>query len=174
MIEIIPANASHIRDIQAVAEIAWRNAFRHILSPEQIDYMMNWMYSSKSLAEQMEQKNHRFFLALKNNKVVGYMSIEHNCEASGKTKIHKIYILPENQKSGIGQRLIAFASCEARNQNDRAIYLNVNKFNESAIAFYKCLGFALSKAEVIDIDNGFVMDDFVFEKTIVISDKNIR
>lgn len=163
MIEIIRANKTNIKDIQAVANVAWPHAFNYILSPEQIKYMMNWMYSSKSLAEQMEQKNHRFFLALKNGKAVGYMSIEHNCEASRKTKIHKIYILPEIQKMGIGQHLIAFASCEARKQNDRTIYLNVNKFNESAIAFYKRLGFALSKAEVIDIGNGFVMDDFVFE-----------
>jgi ribosomal protein S18 acetylase RimI-like enzyme len=43
--------------------------------------------------------------------------------------------------------------------------LNVNKRN-IAIRFYESIGFAITNEEVIDIGNGFVMDDFVMEKTI--------
>ena len=166
MIEIILADKNNIKDIQTVSNVAWPNTFKEILSPHQIKYMMNWMYSDESLQEQMYVKNHRYFLAKENDTFLGYMSIEHNCENSGKTKIHKIYILPDQQKKGIGKLLLERAIAETKKQNDSAIYLNVNKYNENAIGFYKKNGFFLAKEEVIDIGNGFIMDDYVFEKSV--------
>jgi len=125
------------------------------------------MYSDKSLQEQMEMDNHHYFLAKENDKFLGYMSIQHNCENTGKTKIHKIYILPDMQKKGIGKLLLNTAINETKMQNESAVYLNVNKYNENAIKFYQKTGFFLAKEEVIDIGNGFIMDDYVFEKEIV-------
>ncbi|MDO5523508.1 MAG: GNAT family N-acetyltransferase [Bacteroidia bacterium] len=166
MIEIIRAAKNNIRDIQAVSDVAWPHAFKDILSPSQIKYMMNWMYSDESLREQMDVKNHHYFLAKENDEFLGYMSVQHNCENTGKTKIHKIYILPDRQKKGIGKLLLCEAINEAKRHDSQAIYLNVNKYNETAIRFYEKNGFFLAKEEVIDIGNGFIMDDYVFEKTI--------
>ncbi len=166
MIQIVPATARHIKAIQEVSALAWPEAFKDILSASQIAYMMEWMYSDASLREQMKEKNHRYFLATSDDENVGYMSIEHNCENKGKTKIHKLYILPGQQKKGIGRLFIDFAGAKAREAGDTAVYLNVNKYNGNAIAFYKRTGFFLAKEEVIDIGNGFIMDDFVFERTI--------
>ncbi|MDO5665615.1 MAG: GNAT family N-acetyltransferase [Bacteroidia bacterium] len=166
MIEVIRANKNNIQDIQLIANIAWPTAFSNILSSDQIKYMMGWMYSDESLQEQMDVKNHRYFLAKVNEAFVGYMSIEHNCENSGKTKIHKIYILPDLQKKGIGKLLLGRAITETKEQNESAVYLNVNKYNENAIGFYEENGFFLAKEEVIDIGNGFIMDDYVFEKIV--------
>lgn len=166
MIEIIRADKNNIKDIQAMSNVAWPAAFKDILSPEQIEYMMSWMYSDESLCEQMEVKGHRYFLAKQNGNFLGYMSIEFNCGDTGKTKIHKIYILTGQQGKGIGKKLIETALKEAKKQANSALYLNVNKYNENAIGFYKKNGFFLAKEEVIDIGNGFVMDDYVFEKYI--------
>lgn len=163
MISIIYATNNDIPEIQKIAFSAWPYTFKDILSPQQIGYMMDWMYSTQSLQEQMEVKNHHYFLAKQNDKFSGYMSIEHNCENTGKTKIHKIYILPDLQKKGIGKQLLDRAISEAKLRNDRAVYLNVNKYNANAIGFYEKNGFFLAKEEVIDIGNGFVMDDYVFE-----------
>lgn len=167
MIEIRPASVHNIPDIRNVSAIAWPHAFKHILSPRQIEYMMDWMYSDASLREQMERKNHRYFLAKENDAYLGYMSIEHNCENTGKTKIHKIYLLPERQKTGIGKSLVNRAILEAKAENSTALYLNVNKYNDNAIGFYRNNGFFLTKEEVIDIGNGFVMDDYVFELNLL-------
>ncbi len=167
MTEILPATSAHISDIQDIAALAWPQAFKDILSASQIAYMMDWMYSEASLREQIEQKNHRYFLAKKDGEFVGYMSIEHNCDDLGKTKIHKIYILPDRQKTGIGKLMLSRAINEAKTANNKAVYLNVNKYNRSAIDFYKRNGFSLVKEEVIDIGNGFVMDDYVFELQLI-------
>ncbi len=165
IITITEATVADIATIQQVADEAWPVAFQEILSPHQIAYMMEMMYSYESLQAQLAQE-HRFFIARRDNSAVAYMSIEHNCEASGRTKIHKAYILPYIQRQGVGGLLFARAYEEARINGDSAIYLNVNKENERAIAFYYKEGFELIKQEVIDIGSGFVMDDFVFEKKL--------
>ncbi|MDR0333364.1 MAG: GNAT family N-acetyltransferase [Dysgonamonadaceae bacterium] len=167
MLNIISANISDIPTIQSVASCAWVHTFKVILSDSQITYMMQLMYSYESLCEQIEIQHHRYFLAKWQDTVVGYMSIEHNCENSGNTKIHKAYILPEKQQKGIGKLLFSVAEAKAKEAGDTAIYLNVNKNNTNAIAFYNRIGFSIIREEVIDIGNGFVMDDFVFEKTIL-------
>ena len=163
MLKIIQSDTSHIPAIQQVASLAWPDAFKEILSASQIAYMMQWMYSDESLREQMEKKGHRFFWATSNEKPVGYMSIEHHCEGTNKTKIHKIYLLPDVQRQGIGRMFLEMAQATAKEQRDTVLYLNVNKYNQRAIDFYRKTGFQLVKEEVIDIGNGFVMDDFVFE-----------
>jgi ribosomal protein S18 acetylase RimI-like enzyme len=166
MIEIIPATTDNIPDIQKISSVAWPHTFKDILSEEQIAYMMHWMYSDESLREQMEKQHHRYVLAKHGEEFVAYLSYEPNCENTGKTKIHKIYILPSHQRKGIGKLLFNFVMTKARETGEKAVYLNVNKNNRNAIDFYRRMGFYRAKEEVIDIGNGFVMDDYVFEKPL--------
>lgn len=165
MVTVIKADINNIKDIQTVAKTAWPAAFEELLSKSQIEYMMEMMYSDKSLREQME-KGHHFYLVKQKERFVGYMSIEHNCENSRRTKIHKIYVLPDLQKLGIGKTLLTTAVVEAKKRNEKAVYLNVNKYNSRAIGFYLRNGFERIKEEIIDIGNGFVMDDYVYEKSL--------
>ncbi|WP_373400667.1 GNAT family N-acetyltransferase [Algoriphagus halophilus] len=72
-------------------------------------------------------------------------------------------MLPSAQGKGIGKKLIEAIKELALEKNQYSILLNVNKYNEGAIKFYEYLGFVNIKSEVIDIGNGYVMDDFVFE-----------
>ena len=46
------------------------------------------------------------------------------------------------------------------------LILNVNKRNASAIAFYERCGLAVREAVVVDIGEGFVMDDYVMAKPL--------
>ena len=95
------ARLDEMEIIQSIARKTWPVTFRDILSEEQIDYMLEMMYSNKSLKEQIEVKHHKFLLSYTNNgkpanskhTYTGYLSYELNCNSSKKTKIHKIYIL---------------------------------------------------------------------------------
>jgi len=165
-LRIFEASTGNIINIQSIAKETWPKTFESILSPEQIRYMMNWMYSTASLTEQFSISN-RYFLAESEGKFLGFMSIENNCQQSGRTKIHKAYIVPSAQRKGIGHAFFDVAASEAIKSGDKAIYLNVNKSNQQAIAFYEKYGLKNIKSEVIDIGNGFVMDDYVFEKSII-------
>ena len=162
MIEVVKVNKQHIPTIRALAQEYWPVAFVSILSASQIAYMMEMMYSHSSLEGQMN-KGHQFAIASKNNEKVGYMSYETDCEGMGKTKIHKLYISPHYQRMGVGKAMVDFVSQQALLANNSALFLNVNKYNNKAISFYNKHQFQLVKEEEIDIGDGFIMDDYVFE-----------
>ena len=68
--------------------------------------------------------------------------------------------------------MVDLVAVEALDSGDKAVFLNVNKQNEGAIDFYKKHQFSLIKKEEIDIGNGFIMDDFVFELELTQSNIN--
>ena len=142
----------------------WPVAYGEILSKAQLDYMIDKFYNETALRE-LIQKGHVFYLAQDDNgKDVGFVSYEINSEPN-KTKIHKIYVLPETQGTGLGRQFFELVKEKAIENNQNAIFLNVNKYN-NAIHFYTKLGFVKVKDEVIDIGNGYVMDDYVMEVAI--------
>ena len=142
----------------------WPVAYGEILSKAQLDYMIHKFYNETALRELM-QKGHVFYLAQDDkDNYVGFVSYEINSEPN-KTKIHKIYVLPETQGTGLGRQFFELVKEKAIENNQNVIFLNVNKYN-NAIHFYNKLGFSKVKDEVIDIGNGYVMDDYVMEVNI--------
>ena len=142
----------------------WPVAYGEILSKAQLDYMIDKFYNETALRE-LIQKGHVFYLAQDDkDNYVGFVSYEINSEPN-KTKIHKIYVLPETQGTGLGRQFFELVKEKAIENQQNAIFLNVNKYN-NAMHFYTKLGFAKVKDEVIDIGNGYVMDDYVMEVAI--------
>jgi ribosomal protein S18 acetylase RimI-like enzyme len=159
------ANISDLPIIINLTKKIWPVAYGEIITMEQLDYMIDKFYTETALGELM-QKGHVFYLAQDdNNKYVGFVSYEINSEPN-KTKIHKIYVLPETQGTGLGRQFFELVKIKAIEQDQKAIFLNVNKFNH-AIHFYTKLGFTKVKDEVIDIGEGYVMDDYVMEVDII-------
>lgn len=165
MISILHNTDNCFTDIRAIANEVWPIAYRTILSKEQLSYMLQMMYSKEALQLQVRENKHHFILAMESNNPIGFASYEFNYSGSKKTKIHKIYILSSHQGKGIGKQLIDFIEKEAKKEYQDSLCLNVNKFN-NAQCFYKKVGFHVSCEEVIEIGNGFIMDDFVMEKII--------
>ena len=161
---LIQAKTSDIPVVIELTKIIWPVAYGEILSKVQLDYMIDKFYNETALIELM-QKGHVFYLAQDNNdNYVGFVSYEINSEPS-KTKIHKIYVLPETQGTGLGKQFFELVKQKAKENHQKAIFLNVNKYNK-AIHFYTKLGFIKVKDEVIDIGEGYVMDDYVMEVTL--------
>lgn len=165
MTKLITANKDHVLIIKELAKQLWPDSFASILSVEQIHYMMNLMYSIPSLEKQMNE-GHKFVIAQNEGQNIGYVSYETNHNATYKTKIHKLYISPIYQRKGVGKKMVDYVAQKALKSNNTALFLNVNKNNKTAISFYKKHGFFLVKEEVIDIGDGFIMDDFVFELSL--------
>jgi diamine N-acetyltransferase len=148
--------------VQSIAHQTWPTTFANILSPEQIKYMLNWMYDLKMLESQLEN-GHIFLLAEENEKELGFAGFELNYFGGKKAKLHKIYLLPEAQGKGVGKTLILEVADRARKSGQVSLLLNVNKYNQKAIDFYARMGFVEIYKEVIDIGNGYIMDDVVME-----------
>ncbi|SEO13100.1 Ribosomal protein S18 acetylase RimI [Flavobacterium sp. CF108] len=165
MITISEAGLSDIKIIQEITNITWPITYGEILTKEQLDYMLGLFYSEEALAKQIENKEQLFYLISDSESTIGFIGIEHNYNNKAITKIHKIYLLPETQGKGYGK--IVFESIEklALENNSTALLLNVNRFN-TALNFYKKLGFEIKETVDIEIGNGYLMEDYVMGKKL--------
>lgn len=147
--------------IKDLAYAIWPFTYGDILSEAQLDFMLDSFYSTANLERQMDN-GQIFELLLEDTNVIGFVAYELNCNETEWLKLHKIYLLPETQGKGFGKFMIDEIVRIAKSNNQQGIYLNVNKYN-TAKFFYEKVGFTIVKEEVIDIGNGYVMDDYVME-----------
>lgn len=160
---IVPAAPVDFPTIQSIAHRTWPDTFRAILSPVQIDYMLAMMYSEAAIREQVA-KGHKFHLLREEAEAVGYVS--HQIDyLPGTTKIHKIYLLPSTQGKGYGRALIERVEQTARAASQSVLRLDVN-YENPAVGFYEHLGFVKKERFNTDIGNGFLMEDWVMEKSL--------
>lgn len=164
MIQIVPATLEDLLIIQQIAYKTWPICYADIITKEQMDFMLNEFYDLDYLSKNIEN-GHRFLLANEGEIALGFASYEHHYKGENKTRIHKIYMLPAAQGNGIGLKLMNKVEELAKENNSKALSLNVNKYNK-AQDFYKKIGFKIVADEVIDIGNNFIMDDFKMEKEL--------
>jgi ribosomal protein S18 acetylase RimI-like enzyme len=161
MIHLEKINKTQLPIIKDLAYTIWPSTYGEILSKEQLNYMLDNFYSIENLSNQMNA-GQIFELLLEDNNVVGFVAYEFNCNDTGMLKIHKIYLLPETQGKGFGKFMIDEVIKIAKNNNQKGVFLNVNKYNKAKF-FYEKLGFKITKEEVIDIGNNYIMDDYQME-----------
>lgn len=165
MITISEATVKDIKTIQKITYKTWPVTYGKILSKGQLDYMLDLFYSDKALINQFEKKEQLFYLISEDEAALGFIGIEHNYKNETVTKIHKIYLLPETQGKGIGKKAIEQIEKMALENHSTALSLNVNRFN-SALSFYKKIGFEVINEVNIDIGNGYFMEDYILEKSL--------
>lgn len=165
MLVISEATTKDFKIIQEIAYESWPATYGAILSKKQIDYMLNLFYSEETLLENLNEKGHHFILVYEDNNCIGFASYEHNYSDKNVTRLHKIYLLPEAQGKGVGKLLIDSVEELAKENDSIAISLNVNKFNK-ALSFYQKIGFKVVDEEVIELDFGYLMEDYKMEKQL--------
>jgi diamine N-acetyltransferase len=165
MITIKTAGITDIKTIQDIAHATWPITYGEILSKEQLDYMMDLIYSDDSLMKQIQKQEQLFYMIFDASLIMAFIAIEHKYKNEAVTRIHKIYLLPETQGKGIGTLILAEIEKLAIENNSELLSLNVNRFNK-ALSFYNKQGFEIVAEENIAIGNGYLMEDFRMEKKI--------
>lgn len=162
IVQATPADVDIIRDIAADA---FPKTYGDILSEEQIDYMMEMMYSHDKLVRDIQQDGFHYYIAFYRKEPVGYLSVQK--QDTHTLYLDKIYIKPAMQKIGLGKDLIRKAEECGRQVCGKGahLYLRVNK-NNDAIGFYKHMGLTIEIEDKKDIGGGYYMDDFVMGKTL--------
>ena len=147
--------------IRSVSERTWPSTYGHIISQEQIDFMMDWMYSDDSLATQMETGCEFYIASIKKEDgkldAVGFCSVS---PEEGAHKLNKLYVLPTAQGTGAGKALLNKSIKVAKAAGSTSLFLQVNKLN-TAYTFYLKKDFIKESEFKFDIGNGFFMDDYV-------------
>lgn len=153
--------------IKELAETTWAVAYRDILSPGQMQYMLTQIYSPLSLEEQMLKKGHQFILAADaGEQPIGFASYSPaDPTEEAVYHLHKLYVLPSLQTKGTGSSLLQFVIEDSHKAGATAITLNVNRYNK-ALGFYLRNGFEITKEVDIDIGNGYYMNDYIMTRKL--------
>lgn len=155
-ITLRPATIPDIPAIRQIAETSWWAHYPGIISDDQIRFMLALMYDAAKL-EQALVSGHQLMLA----ELSGIPSAFCQSEDQGDWRfIHKLYAVPAAHGKGLGKRLLAEAAAHGK-----PLRLHVNRHNPT-VGFYKAQGFTVLKEQVTDIGNGYVMDDYVMERSL--------
>ena len=160
----------HIRragdaDLETIASLAgriWRAHYPSILSAEQIEYMLRWMYDVEELRRD-RARGVTYDLLFEGERPLGFCAWE---ELPGYLKLHKLYLEVAEHGRGLGSMLLRHVEDEARRRRLLKVVLGVNRRNEKAIRAYQRNGYVVREPLKTDIGRGFVMDDFIMEKLL--------
>lgn len=170
MISIRKANNTEdYKHIETLAHIIWHEHYTPIIGKVQVDYMLDKFQTVNAIISQIKEEYCYYLLKNKNDHDVGYFSIK---KESNTIFISKFYVLKDFRKKGIGKTAIEFIQNKAQNLNCTSISLTVNKNNTNSINAYKSIGFQIKEDIVTPIGNGFVMNDYKMEKTIIQAPKS--
>ena len=146
--------------IEELAQEIFRSTYKVMLSPGQIDYMMDWMYSETNLRKQMTEDGHIYFIAYKDEEPAGYLSIQPEGEHT--YHLQKIYVLPHFQGMKLGKLLFnhAIKAIKELHPEPCQMRLNVNRENK-AVTFYQRMGMVKVDEGDFPIGNGYYMNDYI-------------
>lgn len=156
--------ASTDADIRAIAELAdeiWHEYFPSVISEEQIDYMVDKFQSYDAIKSAVANDEYKYYMAYHNGEFCAYLGFHD--EGRGTIFISKVYVRADKRGKGIASGMLEKLRCDY--PNAKKWYLTVNRGNSGSIAVYEKRGFKTVRKQCFDIGGGFVMDDYVMEKT---------
>ncbi len=165
-IAIRPAtDRQHLEEIRQLAHAIWHEHYPGIISPEQIEYMLQQQYSLDALETNVDERGICYDRALADLELIGFSAFGPLTE-SEETMLYSLYVRRDFRRSGCGRKLLDRVVESARTRRSTRIALTVNKRNDPAIEAYRHYGFRIRGPIVTDIGGGFVMDDHRMELDI--------
>ncbi|QHI70572.1 GNAT family N-acetyltransferase [Tichowtungia aerotolerans] len=154
-----------IADTAELAREIWTKHYIPIVGQALVDYMLENFQSEHAIESQLTA-GYEYYLIIQNNENAGYIALVPNPEAN-ELMISKLYVSKSVRGQGLGQTMLQFAEDICRERGLTTLWLTVNKNNAGSIKWYIRSGFRNAESIVQDIGNGFVMDDYRMEKTVV-------
>jgi len=163
---LTPVGAAEFPLLRDLAGGIWRVHYRSIIPPAQIEYMLRERYGDEPLARVVADADRWLELLRVGGEPVGYCCSELDRGDPDGFTIAQLYLTQSHRGRGLGRFMLRHLETRAESVGRRVVSLQVNRRNESAIAFYHRAGYSIRDAAVFDIGEGFVMDDYVMEKRL--------
>lgn len=157
------ADDSDLAAIAGLADAIWHQHFQTILSPEQIDYMVEKFQSYPALKSQVEEDGYEYYQTLVDGTLAGYIGIHPETDA---LFLSKLYLHKDYRGRHIAKQAFHFLIDLCKKRGLKKIWLTCNKHNDSSLAVYHHLGFQVTDTQEADIGNGFIMDDYIMTYVI--------
>lgn len=155
-VQIIASDSKEIDLIAQLAHEIWQEYYPSIIGQEQVDYMLEKLYSRDALARQM-QEGQQFYIITCDQKPSGFMAI--TSKGNHQYFLNKFYIQTRLHGKGVGKK--AFQLWLENNPDAESMTLQVNRKNIGPINFYFKMGFIIHSVADFDIGDGYFMNDFI-------------
>lgn len=162
----IEISSLRLDEAEAVVDLAgrvWRTHYPGIITPQQIEYMLEQRYRPVLVRQFMARGD--IWLAARSAAVLVGFAHGHPL-AEGDYKLDKLYVDLDRQRQGIGGALIRELAARAAALGFSRLVLRVNRQNQNAIQAYIKNGFTVADIYLEDIGGGFIMDDYVMVKDL--------
>jgi|SRR5450432_2509583 len=158
--EVRVAEEEDLWQVRELAQKIFPETYREIVDGRQIDFMMDLFYTPEALVTHLNAG--QIFLILYFESIPsGYASFTPFSQ-QGFFKLNKIYVDHSLKGKGLGRFLLLEVLLRVKAAGGHTLQLNVNRLN-TATGFYRKMGFVVVKEELLDIGDGYFMDDFVME-----------
>jgi N-acetylglutamate synthase-like GNAT family acetyltransferase len=128
------ARAEQVHEILSVINASNREAYKDVIPRE---YFREPILSLEQLLELLRRM--AFYVCRSEGKIVGVAALDVEKEEIG--RIRWVYVLPEQQRKGIGTALVTHLEGKAREMGLRKIRLHTVGGAEWAVSFYRKLGY---------------------------------
>ena len=157
--------------VRELAGTIWRQHYAGIITTAQIDYMLAGRFSDEALREHIQAADRWLEVLRVSGTSVGYCGYEladmdRDEGVSAAMKLGQLYVLETHRGMGLGRSMLGHVEQRARELEREKIWLQVNKKNAGAIAFYRAAGFTIVREAVFEIGGGFVMNDYLMAKRV--------
>jgi diamine N-acetyltransferase len=130
-------------DLEVVRYIlweTWKDAYSSFIPVSDLLAYFNEHCTSKILAEQYKDTNVKGLVAECDEVIAGYEKTFYN-EKENRFYVQQLYILSMYQNIGLGKKLMKSAAEMAQSMGLDKVWLGVMVKNESAVAWYKQMGY---------------------------------
>ena len=157
--------------LQEISVETFNETFKNQNSPENMKAYLEKAFNLKQLEKELSNISSEFYFIYSNEEIAGYLKVNTNDAQSeimgnDSLEIERIYISKKLHKQGLGKYLINKAIEIAIERNKEKIWLGVWEKNESAITFYKKLGFVQTGAHSFYMGDEEQID-FIMTKTLI-------
>ena len=160
------ASFEDIPEIQRLSNEIWKKVYPNVVTLDQIEYMLERIYSHDSLTNQIGDLNHEFILIQWNGENVGYASFSvKSIEEPNRFRLHKLYIQPEMHGNGLGRGILRYIINQILALGAKELELNVHKRNPS-YHFYLHMGFIVEQSLVLEF-GPYLLDDYIMSLDLI-------
>jgi ribosomal protein S18 acetylase RimI-like enzyme len=144
------ADVADLSKVEAVARATWRVAYAGIIPDEVQRRLLESWYSRDSLSRALAAPASSFFVAESSGDVIGFAQFVRRSAES--VELTRIYVLPDQQRSGIGMRLLDAGLAVFTTEGLKRLTVEVERDNAKARRFYERAGFAEPRELTRDVE----------------------
>lgn len=145
-IEIREAGIDDVDTLATIGHASFRTAYQDWSHPDDLIQHLDAFFSVTAIRGAMALPGHNYLFALHDKAAAGFVKIRENnrpqeVPATRALELHQVYVLPDQQRHGIGGALIEAAIDFARGKAADGVWLSVWKDAPWAVNCYRKYGF---------------------------------